>query len=258
MLTYIVPKYVFRKVVMLHVLRRFKPLRFLLSLDLLFIALHLLVVTSAGEVSAFYNRFTVDRDHGFAELYQYLKFSLIAGLLGLLFVRRHAWTYAVWALIFAFALFDDALSLHENGGGFLVRSLDIPSALGLRGQDFGELIVWGAVGVAALGALWASYKRAAPELRGVSRQLGCRFALLSFFGLVVDQVHSLTLGSSAALQQVFVILEDGGEMVVASLIVAFVWRLAAEKWGHRGILREPPRQFEQANPQRARVYERHS
>ncbi len=247
---------------MLHVLHRFKPLRFLLSLDLLFIALHiLLIVLFTEDLSAFYNRFTVDRERGFAELYQYLKFSLIAGLLFYLFRKQRAWTYALWASIFTLALLDDALGLHERGGRFLVSRFDIPHALGLRGQDFGELITWSALGVAVLLALWISYRRATPKLRHLSRRLAWRFALLGVFGLGLDVVHSLFRASPVALQEGFAVLEDGGEMVVASLIAAFVWRLAAERQGRRGEYSdeysEPTRRFEQASPQRAHVPNQH-
>ena len=234
---------------MLSILHRFKPLRLLLSLDLLFIALHLLLIALFTEdMGAFYNRFTVDRERGFPELYQYLKFSLVAGLLFYLFTKRRAWTYALWASIFTLALLDDALGLHERGGRFLVSRFDIPHALGLRGQDFGELITWGVAGVAVLAALWMSYRRVAPALRHVSRQLIWRFALLGFFGLGVDAVHSLFRASPVALQEGFAVLEDGGEMIVASFIVAFVWRLAKERLERRVAPREPARSFRQASP----------
>ena len=236
---------------MLSILHCFKPSRLLLSLDILFIALHLLLIALfAEDLSAFYNRFTVDRERGFPELYQYLKFSLIAGLLFYLFTKRRAWTYALWASIFGLALLDDALGLHERGGRFLVSRFDIPHALGLRGQDFGELITWGVAGVGVLFALWMSYRRAAPELRRVSRQLVWRFALLGFFGLGVDAVHSLFRASSVALQEGFAVLEDGGEMVVASLIVAFVWHLAAERLERRGAHRESVHSFRRTSPTR--------
>ena len=215
-----------RKVAMLlRQTHAFKLLLLLLSLDALFVALHVARVLLLPADSAAFWQFSVNRDGSFSELFQYLKFSLAAAGLLYLYAIHRAWTYVAWASVLAFALCDDALRIHEVMGRHVVRWLEITPAIGLRAQDFGELIVWGAVGIVAVGVLLAAYLRADSDLRRFSRRLTYRFALLVFFGLGLDLVHSALLGTSI---RGIAVTEDGGEMLAVSLIVAFVWSALKE------------------------------
>ena len=225
---------------------RSKGLRLLLTIDLFFVGLHLLRFWllqedfRLGLLSS--GRFRVDVDRGFAESFQYLKLLLITGFLSFLWAKQKRLSYGAWAAVFAFAGLDDALRLHEGLGGRLVRALDIPAAFGLRGQDFGELLVWGSFGVVLLGFVLFSYLRAAPEERAFSKNLALLFGVFVLFGLGVDMLHIL-LGSSAIPQTFMAVLEDGGEMLSVSVLSVFTWvrfRFAAAPQAVSGGAQEAP------------------
>ena len=81
--------------------------------------------------------------------------------------------------------------------------------------------------------VWAAHARAGSRDRAVSAVLIVLFGALVFFGIVVDAVHHLVF-PGPGLRPLFTVLEDGGEMVVLSIIVAFVFAVAL--CGHRPTL----------------------
>ena len=205
---------------------RFTGLYLLLLADLFFMGLHLLHFWLLYKTSytgfLLGDGFRVDKDGSFAEYFQYLKLFSVTGLLVFLWARRKGLSYGAWGAVFAFSLLDDALRIHEGLGGRLVRVLDIRAAFGLRGQDFGELLVWGSFGVVLLGFVLFAYLRAGAEERAFSGNLALLFMLFVFFGLGVDMLHILLKGP-AVLQILMPVLEDGGEMLVMSVVTVFVW-----------------------------------
>lgn len=190
----------------------------LLCGDLLCIVLHLLHYTTTLAPSRL---FALQLDGGYAEFYQYLKELWLVVLSLLLFQRRRQSVYVVSALLALYLLLDDALKLHETLGMKLVFHQVVQTWLGLRAQDWGELLVMFCFGSLFLLAFLASYRTDAANSRKFMRNLLPWFALLIFFGSVLDMVDSM-----APFYGMF-LLEDGGEMVAMSLLV---WQV----WGHIG------------------------
>jgi hypothetical protein len=202
----------------------------LLAADALFVALHLAHVTT----SVFQDpRFSLEVDRGFAEVYQYLKEYWIALLLILVARRRRAPVLLVWALLFGYLLWDDAFMIHERLGAALARELGLSGALSLGSQDVEEALVALAMGALALAALALTYVRSDGFSRRASRRLLRLLALLALFGVAVDVLHEmLTPGFWHAAAGT---IEDGGELVVMSLIVSLV----ADLYGGPGAVVEP-------------------
>ena len=116
----------------------------LLAADFAFIFLHLLLLTPAAS-SPF---LSLKRDHGYPEIYQYVKELWVVLLLAWIMMRSRTIGYAAWVLMFAYLLLDDALGIHEKLGHKLGALLGLPSLLEIRPADFGELAVSaGALGV---------------------------------------------------------------------------------------------------------------
>ena len=201
-------------------------LHLLLLADLFFIGLHLLHFWLLYKTSytgfLLGDGFRVDKDGSFAEYFQYLKLFSVTGLLVFLWARRKGLVYGAWGAVFAFSGLDDALRIHEDMGGRLVHVLGIHEAFGLRGQDFGELLVWGSFGVILLGFVLFATLRAGAEERAFSKNLALLFMVFVFFGLGVDMLHILLKGP-AVLQILMPVLEDGGEMLTISVLTTFVW-----------------------------------
>jgi hypothetical protein len=50
--------------------------------------------------------------------------------------------YMAWALLFTYALCDDALLLHEQGGPIVAKALGFAPFRTIRAEDFGEMFVF--------------------------------------------------------------------------------------------------------------------
>lgn len=175
-------------------------------------------------------RFLVTQDRGYGELFQYAKAGAGCFLLLLMARRRRSATALTWAGLLALVLMDDSLQLHERAGDLLGARLGLPAFGTLRSNQVGELLFYGALGVATLGALGYAWSRADAEDRALSRRLFGWFAALGFCAVVLDAVDSLMRKSTWATD--FALLEDGGEMVVLSFLTATVWSVF-ERQEHR-------------------------
>lgn len=136
-------------------------------------------------------RWNADRDDSRAELFGYLQLSAAAIALFVLQVRLKppSHVYLSLAAIMAVIVIDDAFQVHETYGRVLRESLALQPALGVRPQDFGELIIWGVLGLVLGSWLLVSTLRSRRRERRVVRNIGLAGAILVFFGVGVDMVH---------------------------------------------------------------------
>ncbi|MGM1030775.1 MAG: hypothetical protein ACQEWM_13030 [Actinomycetota bacterium] len=190
----------------------------LLGTDLFYIVRHIVAVQTDGSFLHFLNT-----GHGYPEAFQTLQWLWCIGLLLLMVVVLRRWAYAALLPLFAFLLLTDTFGLHERYGRELSEALGLEPAFGLRAQDFGEMIVF--VGAAlvtipiALAGLWLASR---VDRRHFLRIAGL-LAVLIFFGVVLDAVHIIV--GDGGDGDVFNLLEDGGEMIAASLLVAYLFWL---------------------------------
>jgi hypothetical protein len=195
----------------------------LVCADMAFIAAHLLSVAvnlfSRGDPIAG-SAYNLGAEGGYSEVFQYLKVWGIGFVLCVLWSRTRDKVYGAWLLLFAYVICDDALQIHERGGKLIAAYFGYEPAFGLQPKDFGELTVWGAFGVAFLTAITAAYLKSSFAARKASLGIGQLFCLLAFFGAVMDMAHSAV--PARLLKAAFGVLEDGGEMLVMSLICWYV------------------------------------
>ena len=161
---------------------------------------------------------SLDREGSWGEGYGYLKY-LWAGVTLLLLPRARArWVSPVpttWGVLLLLLMADDALRLHERAGRFVAGAADLPAVGAMTPAQLGELAVVAAVGGPVVVVLAVAHLLAAPADRGLSLRLAALLGLLVLAGVVVDAVHSV-LGRADLL---LVLLEDGGELVVAGLML---------------------------------------
>lgn len=205
----------------------------LVSIDFLFIVLHIFHVRTGLLLDS---RFFITMDRGYAEIYQYLKLLGIVFCMRLLFIRNRSPIYLGWLYIFLLVLADDAIQIHERLGIGLGRLLRFQPLLGLRPQDFGELLVFSAYALLILAIVVTSYRKERNSTHKVaSAGLFVLLLLLMLFSVVVDALHIAANSLSspqinpAELNLIFEILEDGGELVVVSLIAGFSYLLVNPK-----------------------------
>lgn len=195
----------------------------LLCADLAFIALH-----SAYDLTSLVNNplYSLGEDSGYSEMYQYIKWFWVTLLLGYVSVSKRSFHYISWALVFAYFLFDDALSIHEDVGERVAETFALTSLLGIRPRDFGELAVSLAAGVLLLSFIAWAYARGSQTFKKRSQDLLLLILALVFFGVVVDMAE-IAIEAGQALKFILKVVEDGGEMVVASLMLWYVFMLSA-------------------------------
>lgn len=201
----------------------------LVAVDLLFVAAHLV----------FDGMWRLERDRGYSELFNYAKLLAIAVTMLLAWRASRQRAFAAWAATFTAMGLDDAFQLHEGVGLQIAAWFDIPRAFSLRGRDYGELAFWAMVAVPLLVVLVATYSPSGDGVRRISRVLAALSGALVFFAVGVDMVH-ITLGGAAA--SVAIVVEDGGELLVTSIILALV--VAVKRgpdralWNDEGVVDE--------------------
>lgn len=186
--------------------------------DLLCFALHLGRMLNPDFGTAY---FSIEFDRGYGEFYQYIKEVWIVLLLVRLGLIKRMASFFVWAATYTYLLFDDAMQFHERMGSRLSRGLGLPEVLGMRSQDLGELMVTGAVGGVLLVLLLICYWRESPAMRKFSRQLFVLTLGIGLMGVVVDMIHSI-LRNVASVYDWAGFIEDGGEMLVMSMVVWYM------------------------------------
>jgi hypothetical protein len=194
----------------------------LIAADLAFILLHVIYV----ETSLLRGRpFSLEADNGLPEAYQYVKQFWLALSMAALFRRTREIVYIGWTIVFAFLLMDDAFQFHEHFGQWLAAHYSVPVAFGLRPDDIGELLFAGAIGGVTLVLIGFGYWRGDQQARIVSRDMAILVVLLAGLGVGVDVLHVITYFKAPLLGHFLLIVEDGGEMIVVSLMAAYIFNV---------------------------------
>lgn len=162
--------------------------------------------------------FALETERGYPEVFQYLKFASVIAMTGTLWSKTREPVYGAWMLLFAYMLCDDAFQVHERLGAFVAAQWHYRSAVGLRARDFGELTVTCAAATALLPLILLAHARGGRRAQDDSRGLALCAAGLVFFGVVLDMAHVVADGAGRYVSGVLGVLEDGGEMVVVSLL----------------------------------------
>ncbi|BAU66430.1 hypothetical protein STA3757_38350 [Stanieria sp. NIES-3757] len=168
--------------------------------------------------------YSIARDRGYAEMFQYIKVYWIILLLGYLIINAKKPIYSSWFFLFCYILIDDVSEIHEKIGFKISNQLNFVPKLGLRAQDYGELLVSGIVGIIFLFVIAISYHLAKKQEKAVFQKLILMLFVLAVFGIVIDLVHIL-FDDHKFWNTIFILLEDGGEHIVMSLITCFVYSL---------------------------------
>ncbi|MGH2381885.1 MAG: hypothetical protein ACRDG7_11790 [Candidatus Limnocylindria bacterium] len=196
-----------------------KLLLLFLVADLVLIVLHVLHHVSGVFADVNYS---IGIERGFGETFQYLKEGWIALMLSVLAVRAANGLYAGWAVLFGLLLIDDLFAARERIGKIIGLELELSPVFGVRPQDLGELIVVGLAVLVLVIPLAADYLRGGPGARSLWRSMVVLLAALAAFGVVFDLV-AVSLLSHPFWETVLGAIEEGGEMIVMSLIVRLVF-----------------------------------
>jgi len=184
--------------------------------DIVFIGLNVLyeLIPAVSDPSL---QITLDR--GYAEVFQYVKTFWIAGILATMAFRTRSLLYGVWVGLFTYLLLDDSLRIHENWS----KASYFPSLFGINSHASGEFIISTSIGLFFLFLIAVTYRSGDFLARSSSRILTIMLLLLGFVGVFIDTFHSVV--QVGLLDPVLTTLEDGGEMVLMSVMLSFVFLL---------------------------------
>jgi hypothetical protein len=186
----------------------------LIGCDLLFVAADVLYRSGLLQDA----RFDVTRERGFGEMFQYLKFAAAGSALFLRYKRARSVAAGILGFLFFYLLTDDALGLHERAGVSIGARLELSPLGALRPADFGEVIYFATIAVLVLGALSFLLWLGAAGDRRMIFTLEAGLAMLAVPAVGVDLVQSAV--REPRLHMMLGILEDGGEMIAASALLA--------------------------------------
>lgn len=214
----------------------------LLAVDVALVALHL-AHTLLG--LGLYGSWSLAADGGWAEVYQYVKWLWLVLLTLVLAWRWREWRWLPLAAGFLFLLDTDALRTHETVGRAIGawlehRGLD---TLPVPPVELGGLVYLGAGALVILPLGLRAWRTASPRVAVGYRQTALLVALLLGVGVVLDVLFAATM--PGAVKDVWGdLVEDGGEHVVASLLVWSMARrvahaLLTEPAGGDGSVGEP-------------------
>ena len=194
----------------------------LLSADFIFMVMHVYYkLTHDMQCSLF----CLTTDRGYAEFFQYLKYSWIILLLAWILLRTKTPAYLSWILLFAFFLFNDAFQLHHLFGSVFSRNFDFDPPLDLRRGDVGAFVYFILCGLALMGLIFWTYLRGDKNYRKHSIDIGFFILLVFFFGAVVHIIHVAFSLHGVGLS----FFEEAGEMVIMSLVLWYVYMLAVSR-----------------------------
>jgi hypothetical protein len=128
--------------------------------------------------------------------------------------------YAAWALMFLCFFIDDTFWLHQKIGDRIATLL---IGYGLPSR-FYELAILATAGLVLLALVIWFYLHGTITFQKISVDIFLFLAALVFFGLIVDIAEMIGMGHTVITGLGYV--EDGGELVVYSLITWYVFLLA--------------------------------
>jgi hypothetical protein len=178
-------------------------------------------------------RFSLAKDRGYSEWWQYAKETAACVLLAVLALRLRAVVLAAWCLALAYIVLDDVLLLHERVNEHTRDWYEGIELYGFSPDDMADLVFTGVVGLTLASILAVAHWRARGSGRRISTGmfvLGVLFAAASIgmdaIGALFEATSFGTLGS---------LLEDGGELVAMSAIVWFLWLWLREVDAQRAL-----------------------
>ncbi len=164
------------------------------------------------------DKFHVDLDGGYPEIFQYLKYLIIVFIIIYIMFKKKATSYLSWFFVFVLLLLDDMLQFHEMFGKWISEKLNYSPMFGFGIQDLGELTYITVFGSIVLIFLFIEYRSGSKKYKKRCIDLGLLFALFLFFGIAIDMLNQF-VSYNRYIDLFMTLLEDGGEMITLSFIV---------------------------------------
>jgi hypothetical protein len=196
-----------------------KLLLLLILTDLVFIILHTIHIYTSLLPSSLYS---LSLDRGYAEFFQYSKFLWIFILFLIMGIKRRQLIFVIYSVLFLYFLFDDSFEFHERAGSLLAELFGFQPMLGLRAVDSGELAITFFFGTLFFFAIAITHLGSDVSTKKISKSIIIMVIILVLFGVGMDMIEIVV--EHPFINSLLVILEEGGEMLMASIITWFAFR----------------------------------
>jgi hypothetical protein len=187
----------------------------LLASDVILIGLDL----TLGAALSWPDVLRVNHEQGLPEWIMYAKWLVTAAAMAVLSLSGSGrLAYALWAAAYAYLAFDDALSIHERVAGKVGQWFPFDQWLGLPFEAWVilEPLYMVGVGLGLITVLFVALRRAPdPAAARYSVEAIVLLAIFVAFAGVGDVIGRVGFGGTHLPE----VLEDGGEMLVATIIV---------------------------------------
>lgn len=209
-----------------------KLLTLLLITDLLLILLYIICwLPSSSYLSITLSKIILNeellwitQEQSYAEFFQYIKELWIVLILVFGYWQRRKILILTWALLFSYLLLDDSLSIHEQIGNKIGDFFQFQDIFNLRAVDLGEILVSATVGISFLILIGWAYSQSNFTERKYGKFLVLLLLALAIPGIFFDLIHVI-IYDNLYLNFIFALLEDGGEQIIMSFTLAFIYAI---------------------------------
>jgi len=163
----------------------------------------------------------------YATQYGFILIGITALIGAWLFVTRREAVYAAIVVVYLGILANDMFRLHVILGDWIDDVWNLQALYQRSGSYVGEAIGFAAIGLVLFAGLLIASLRSSAGHRAVGLLIAVTLVALAAFDGALDLVHAVHLYSSRWLGDVFVVIEEGGELVCLTAALIIVATVAA-------------------------------
>jgi hypothetical protein len=203
----------------------------LISADMVFILIHAVIDLSPSLRIRDLRLYSISEERSYPEIFQYLKWFWITIVLARMSFSRRSLKYLAWGLLSVYFLLDDSIGIHESVGAKIAASLNFTPPFSMRPLDLGELFVSAISASILLPVIGWSYFRGDHDFKRFSQDMVLLLAIMFLFGVFTDiMAHLLLISEKMVIMIGFA--EDAAEMLIASLLLWYVFQSSNQKKGN--------------------------
>lgn len=205
----------------------------LFCVDFLLILTFSLMLTAVafGVISAPIDWLDLGYDWALPERFGYAKWTVCILCFGIAAWKQRDFALLTGAVVYAGILFDDARRIHERAGILIEDALKLEQDYGILAKSFSQMLAFATMGFLAALVLVLGFALGGKFGRAVLIRCLAPFGGLIILSVFVDAFHDAVTAMNPGTDWVPVdpfltVLEDGGELFVGSLCVAFAVAIA--------------------------------
>lgn len=196
----------------------------LLLTDIAFIILHILC-KSACKTEWDFSFYNIAIERGAAEFFMYIKYFWIITLFVIIITYTKCYSYLSWVVTFIYLFVNDSLQINERLGYKVSDSFNFVPPLNLT-ADFTAELMFLAIGIIILFLIIAlSYKLGSSQFRKVSLDISLILVVLIVFELLFVLLQGIINKQGVGLG----LIEEGGKLIIISLLLWYVFHQAVNK-----------------------------